>query len=51
MPILMGSDDIGLGVGGSAGVVNIARGAKHKIKTRSGVLSPNIFKTFLMFDV
>lgn len=51
----MGSDDIGLGVGGSAGGDNIARGAKHKIKTRSGVLSPNniiyIFKTFLMFDV
>jgi hypothetical protein len=47
----MGSDDIGLGVGGSAGGVNIARGAKHKIKTRSGVLSQKIIKTFFMFDV
>ena len=55
MPILMGSDEIGLGVGERTGGDKTARGAEHKIKIRSEVLSPNniiyIFNTFLMFDI
>ena len=52
MPILMGSDDIGLGVGGSAGGDNIDRGAEHKIKQGQEFYRRTYLRQFscLMFE-